>query len=86
MVVLDERPGDAALAILVGVERLEEEAARVAMDVRLDDDDPGEAALEELHRAPVPSSMSCSRYWPYSLWRIERAMRSTSSAPMNPRL
>jgi hypothetical protein len=80
VVVLHEGTRDAAGAVLVEVVRLHEEAARVAVHVRLHDDHARQRGLQELHRPAASSSTICSRYCPYSLCRIERATFSTSSA------
>ena len=61
VVVLDEGPGDSALRVLSLVVGLEEEAAGVLEDVRLDQDHAGQVGREELHRGAFQPRPSRSR-------------------------
>src|SRR5438445_2078765 len=53
VVVLHEVVGDAALAVARGMERLHEEAAGVAEDVRLDDQHPRQLRRQDLQGSPL---------------------------------
>jgi len=55
VVVLHEDGVEPALAVLLAVVGLEEEAAVVAVDVRLYEQDAGDRRLAEPHRAGSPS-------------------------------
>src|SRR5581483_6694772 len=81
VIVLHERRGDAELAIPIRAVRFDEEAAAVAVHVRLDDEHVGDDGSLDAH-----DQSSCSRtwnrYWPYALDAIARASRSRSARVM----
>src|SRR5260221_454634 len=53
MIVLHEGRGNAVLPVSIGMVGLDEEAAAVAMNVRLDDDDARQSGRKDAHSALV---------------------------------